>query len=82
MVRTQIQLTERQAEALKEAAARQGVSMAELIRQAVDRLVASSGPSTKAELRSRAAAVAGKFRSGRDDVSVRHDDYYSQTVKP
>jgi len=36
MVRTQIQLTEEQARALKEIAAARGESMAEVIRRAVD----------------------------------------------
>ena len=36
MVRTQIQLTEEQARALKELAAEEGVSMAELIRRSVE----------------------------------------------
>ena len=36
MVRTQIQLSEKQAKALKKLAARRNVSVAELIRQAVD----------------------------------------------
>ena len=51
MVRTQIQLTEQQAELLKAAAARRGVSMAELIRQSVDHLLENSGMPSPEELR-------------------------------
>ncbi len=82
MVRTQIQLTEEQAEALKAAAARQGVSMAELIRRSVDRLIETSGEASQKELRRRAAAVSGRFRSGSTDISVRHDEYLAQALKP
>jgi len=82
MVRTQIQLTEEQADALKAAAAKQGVSMAELIRRSVDRLIETSGEASQKELRRRAAAVAGRFRSGSTDISARHDEYLAQALKP
>ena len=44
MVRTQIQLTEEQAEGLKRLAAERGVSMAELVRQSVQRLLEERPP--------------------------------------
>ncbi len=81
MVRTQIQLTEKQTEALKNAAAQRGVSMAELIRQSVDRLLEGVADLSPVELRTRAASVSGRFRSGRKDVSTRHDQYLSDAVK-
>jgi hypothetical protein len=77
MIRTQIQLTERQAERLKATAARRGVSMAELIRQSVDHLLAGAEAPSEKDLRRKAAAAAGRFRSSPGDVSVRHDDYLS-----
>jgi predicted DNA-binding protein len=43
MIRTQIQLTEEQAARLKAVAARRGISMAEVIRQAVDSAVSRTG---------------------------------------
>ena len=42
MVRTQIQLTERQARLVRDAARRKGVSIAELIRRALDDALAES----------------------------------------
>jgi len=72
MVRSQIQLTEEQFRSLKTASARTGKSMAELIRQAVDRFVSSSDIDPRR--RERAIASIGGFRSGRRDVSERHDD--------
>lgn len=71
MVRTQIQLTEEQACRLKEIAARRGVSMAELIRQAVERILEES---QWGEKRRRALEVAGKF-PGPFDLSANHDKY-------
>lgn len=75
MVRTQIQLTEKQARALKELASRRDVSVAELVRQAVDLLLESEPYTDMDERRRRAIAAAGRFRSGQKDVSERHDDY-------
>jgi hypothetical protein len=80
MIRTQIQLTEQQAEALKQAAARRGVSMAELIRQSIDQLLGKAGDLSQKDLRLRAGAVAGRFRSGRTDVSVHHDEHLAEAL--
>jgi hypothetical protein len=78
MIRTQIQLSERQAEALKELAARQNVSVAEIIRQAVDeRLRAASGIDLR-QRKQRALAVAGRFHSGHSDLSVEHDRHLAE----
>ena len=74
MIRTQIQLTEEQARELKELAAREGVSMAELVRQAVDSLLEGSGTISVEERRRRAMALVGQFNSGRSDVSEKHDE--------
>jgi hypothetical protein len=81
MIRTQIQLTEQQAEVLKATAARQGVSMAEVIRQSIDHLIETAGTPSQKELRQRAAAAAGRFRSSRGDVSVHHDDYLADAIR-
>lgn len=70
MVRTQIQLTDEQFRMLKQLSASTGRSMAELIREAVDRL----GPVTGVDRRARAIAAIGGFRSGSSDVSGSHDD--------
>jgi Arc/MetJ-type ribon-helix-helix transcriptional regulator len=77
MVRTQIQLTEEQARRLKRRAAQRGVSMATVIRQAVDRVLADDDRESK---RQRALSAAGKFRSGRSDIAERHDDYLAEDL--
>jgi Arc/MetJ-type ribon-helix-helix transcriptional regulator len=76
MIRTQIQLTEEQAAKLKRLAAERDVSMAELIREAVDRLPDRNDRSERL-VRALAAVRAGHFhdREGKTDVAVRHDEY-------
>jgi Arc/MetJ-type ribon-helix-helix transcriptional regulator len=78
MVRTQIQLTDEQAARLKRIATDRGVSMAEVIREAVDRIPEQND---RAERWARALAVARRGfrdRDGATDVSVRHDDYLAE----
>ena len=79
MVRTQIQLTERQARELKRIAAREDVSMAEVVRRAVEAKIREGTPGVPWEERvRRAMAVMGKFHSGLKDVSRRHDHYLAK----
>ena len=79
MVRTQIQLTERQARELKRMAAREGVSMAEVVRRAVDaKIQEGSGEVPWEERVRRALAVMGKFKSGIRDLSTNHDKYLAE----
>ena len=78
MIRTQIQLTEEQAQALRVLAATHRSSVAELIRQSVDALIRSSGGTDLAERRRSAIAAAGRFRSGQANVSTEHDRYLAE----
>lgn len=78
MIRTQIQLTEDQARAVKKMAADRGVSMAEFIRQAVECLIKSSPDRDRQEKIKRAREIVGQYRSGKGDVSKRHDDYLGE----
>lgn len=61
MVRTQIQLTEEQAIALKRLAAKRRISIARLVRQGVEVLLRSYAATSDEERRRRAIAVAGRF---------------------
>jgi predicted transcriptional regulator len=78
MVRTQIQLTEEQAKKLKRLASSRQLSMAELIRQAVDQLITTSTVVDREERRKRALDAAGRFRSGLGDLSTEHDKYLEE----
>ena len=75
MVRTQVQLTESQMKALRQASAETGKSIAELIRQGVDRYLAGKNAPSREERIKRAIKAAGKFSSGLKDVSTNHDKY-------
>jgi predicted transcriptional regulator len=78
MVRTQIQLTDEQVKKLKRLAASRHLSVAELIRQAVDAMVTSSAIVDVEERRMRAINIAGKFSSGKHDISKEHDKYLAE----
>ena len=78
MIRTQIQLTEKQAEALHEISRRTGTSVAELVRQSVDSYLKSPAQPDREELVRRALSIVGKFSSGAGDVSANHDRYLAE----
>jgi len=69
--RTQISLTEEQAQRLRGLARRRRTSMAALIRDAVDR--AYPPPGRTDGRWSKALNAVGGFHSGSSDVSVEHD---------
>lgn len=75
MVRTQVQLTEDQAKALKKMAASQHQSIAELVRKAVEAMIKTSPLVDSAERQKRAVEIVGKFSSGKRDISKKHDAY-------
>ena len=81
MVRTQIQLTEEQAKAVKRLATVQGVSIAEVIRRAVDQVILSSPKADLQQRQERALEIVGKFGSGKRDVSKKHDTYLAEAYK-
>jgi hypothetical protein len=63
---------------LKALAVEQGSSVAELVRQSVDSFLRQTAGATIEERRRRAIAAAGRFHSGRPDISVCHDDYLAR----
>jgi hypothetical protein len=79
MFRTQIQLTDEQARALKKLAQEKNVSMAAIIRDSVDVVLHSRGAVSRDEQIQRALAVVGRFHSGKSDISVHHDDYLAES---
>ncbi|MBI2895517.1 MAG: ribbon-helix-helix protein, CopG family [Deltaproteobacteria bacterium] len=83
MVRTQIQITDGQARLLRQLAHRRGVSLAEIIRQCIDRSLEEHGPD--ADLLYEGAARlegAARDRDERTDLSARHDDYAAAAFSP
>jgi hypothetical protein len=81
MIRTQIQITAEQVRALKRLAAREGKSMAELIRLSVDSMLRSGRMIDYNALRRKAIAASGKLK-GPKDLSENHDDYLAEALEP
>jgi hypothetical protein len=79
MIRTQIQLTNEQARALKLLAAKEGKSVAELIRVSVDNLIRRGGNASPEELRQRALQAAGLL-NGPENLAFDHDAYIAEAL--
>ena len=79
MLRTQVQLTPEQHRRLRALAHREGVSVAELIRRGVDRLLDVESPDRQ-QLYARAAELVGAFVDGQgaSDLAERHDAYLDE----
>jgi hypothetical protein len=77
MIRLQIQLTEAQRDALREVAHRQQRSVAAVVRDSID-LYLRQERDGRGRRMTEALAYAGRHRSGRTDVSVRHDEYLAE----
>jgi hypothetical protein len=74
MHRTQIQLTEKQIQAVRNIAVSKGVSMAEIIRMSVEELIGRQEEKERKQ-KERALSVVGKFSSGLNDLAQNHDKY-------
>ncbi len=75
LVRIQVQLTEAQAEFLKEVGAQEGRSVADLVREAVDGLMREDDGMRLEARRARAPGAAGRFHSCHSDIAAEHDRY-------
>lgn len=80
MIRTQVQLEERQYRVLKDLSAHYQVAVAELVREAVDLLLQTKREVVVSadERRRRAIAAAGRFHSGKGDLAENHDVYFAE----
>lgn len=81
MVRTQIQLTERQAALIRRTAAERHISMAEAIRQGIELLLQQTLVPDREQHVQRALAAAGRFHSGHSDTSAAHDAVLSEAYR-
>ncbi|MBU2600802.1 MAG: hypothetical protein KKA32_01330 [Actinobacteria bacterium] len=80
MIRRQIEFTEQQAVALRRAAQERGLSMSEVVRQAVDAHFAAQPGPDRATLRAHARALVGAFPGSEADVARRHDAYLANSI--
>lgn len=76
MIRTQVSLTEQQMARLRREARRRGISLAAVVRDAVDRSIPDDEAARLARLE-QALLAAGSVASGSGDVAVGHDDVLS-----
>ncbi|MCX8088267.1 MAG: ribbon-helix-helix domain-containing protein [Meiothermus ruber] len=81
MVRTQIQLEEAQWQQLREIAHREGISIAEAVRRAVDGMLEEKQKAYRWR-KEQALGVVGRFASGLRDVSKNHDRYLEEAFDP
>ncbi len=82
LIRTQIQLTDAQARALKALAAAEGRSMADLIRDGVDIILRARGTVDRDAVKARSLAALGRFKSTSRDLGSRHDDHLADAFEP
>jgi hypothetical protein len=76
VIRTQVSLTQEQMARLRQEARRRGVSLAAVVRDAVDRSIPDR-EAARLERLERALRAAGSVSSGTGDVAERHDDVLS-----
>ncbi len=76
MIRTQVSLTDEQMARLRREAHRRGVSLAAVVRDAVDRSVPDD-EAARVDRLERALRAAGSVASGSGDVAGGHDDVLS-----
>ncbi len=81
MVRTQIQLEDDQLDQLKRRAEQEGTSLAEAVRRAIAQFLRKGVAAPRDERKLRALEAAGRFGSGRSDVSAAHDDHLADAFR-
>jgi len=74
MIRTQVQIEDKQLEWLRGKARDRGVSVSQLIREGID-LYRVHEDRIPADKKKKALDAIGRFDSTKSDVSLRHDDY-------
>ena len=82
MLRTQVQFTPEQARRLRALARREGVSVAELVRRSVDRLLSDEAGTPAARYQA-ASRLVGAFqdREAATDLSKRHDEHLADAFE-
>ena len=82
MVRSQIQFPREQLERIRMIARSEEISIAEVVRRAVDHYAEHNVSAAREEtLRSRARAVIGRYASGYRDTSTDHDRHLAEAYR-
>ena len=81
MIRTQIQLTEEQYKILKNISAKKNISIAEVVRESITFYSTGKCMIGDEEKYRKAINSVGKFKSGKKDISIKHDKYLAEDFK-
>ncbi|TVR62130.1 MAG: ribbon-helix-helix protein, CopG family [Spirochaetaceae bacterium] len=82
MVRSQIQFPREQLEAIRATARSEGISIAEVVRRAVEHYEQCMAPTaTEKNVRARARTVVGRYASGYRDASTDHDRHVAEAFQ-
>lgn len=73
-----MQFEKHQLQALRQISSETGRSIADLVREGVDLYLQARKRPSRQELIERARRAAGKFSSGKKDISVNHDRYLAE----
>lgn len=78
MIRVQAQLTESQSAALKALARERGTSVAGLLREGADKILAEEGRESRSQRRQRALLALGRFQGTGEPVAAEHDRFLDE----
>lgn len=81
MIRAQIQFQNDQLARLRQVAARQNRSVADLVRESVDRYLSAAPQGDATSIKERAKQVIGKFSTGASNTSEHHDDQLAEAFR-
>jgi Arc/MetJ-type ribon-helix-helix transcriptional regulator len=82
MICTQIQLTDEQARLLRELAAEEGRSVADVVRDGVNLLLRAHRRIDREALKRRSLEALGRFHSGVPDLGLAHDQHLDDAFGP
>ncbi len=78
MIRIQVQLSQKQLEAVRRLALAEERSVSDVVREGVDAVVHARAGTSREEAKALSLAAIGKFRSGRKDLSREHDRHLAE----
>lgn len=81
MSKTLVELTDDQVAQLEAIAARDGRTLADVVRESVEAYLATHPPVDREELKRRFLEAAGMFHSGVPDLAVEHDKYFAEAIE-
>lgn len=81
MANAKLDVDERQLQALESLASARNLPVEEVLRQAIENYLRLNAGKNPESVRKRAISAAGKFRSGRKDISRKHGDCLAEAYR-